>query len=92
MKKDFTELTVAEFYHMEKERLKVYYVSILLSLEIVCKHVTFCLNVYAGVVSRYAFFFLFFFSRKRFVIRRWHICGIIQTIHLRALNLWTLYD
>ncbi|KAF3696861.1 Baculoviral IAP repeat-containing protein 5.1 Survivin1 [Channa argus] len=24
MKKDFTELTVAEFYHMEKERLKVY--------------------------------------------------------------------
>lgn len=26
MKKDFTELTVAEFYHMEKERLKVYHV------------------------------------------------------------------
>ncbi|XP_056131291.1 baculoviral IAP repeat-containing protein 5b [Lampris incognitus] len=24
MKKDFTELTVAEFYHMEKERLKTY--------------------------------------------------------------------
>ncbi|XP_042348228.1 baculoviral IAP repeat-containing protein 5b [Plectropomus leopardus] len=24
MKKDFTELTVAEFYHMEKERLKIY--------------------------------------------------------------------
>lgn len=28
MKKDFTELTVAEFYHMEKERLKVYLVSV----------------------------------------------------------------
>ncbi|KAM6982080.1 baculoviral IAP repeat-containing protein 5b [Tautogolabrus adspersus] len=24
MRKDFTELTVAEFYHMEKERLKIY--------------------------------------------------------------------
>lgn len=29
MKKDFTELTVAEFFHMEKERLKVYLVSVL---------------------------------------------------------------
>lgn len=28
MKKDFTELTVAEFYHMEKDRLKVYLVSV----------------------------------------------------------------
>lgn len=28
MKKDFTELTVAEFYLMEKERLKVFYVSV----------------------------------------------------------------
>lgn len=28
MKKDFTELTVGEFYLMEQERLKVYHVSI----------------------------------------------------------------
>lgn len=26
MKKDFTELTVAELYNMEKERLKIFYV------------------------------------------------------------------
>lgn len=28
MKKDYTELTVAEHYNMEKERLKVYHVSV----------------------------------------------------------------
>uniref|UniRef100_A0A672HBQ8 Baculoviral IAP repeat containing 5b n=1 Tax=Salarias fasciatus TaxID=181472 RepID=A0A672HBQ8_SALFA len=34
MKKDFTELTVAEFFNLEKERLKVYLVRIIKTLSI----------------------------------------------------------
>lgn len=50
MKKDFTELTVAEFYHMEKERLKVYHVSGPYCLCTLCAvKRDFCLNTHAEV-------------------------------------------
>uniref|UniRef100_A0A672Y8U3 Baculoviral IAP repeat-containing protein 5.1-like n=1 Tax=Sphaeramia orbicularis TaxID=375764 RepID=A0A672Y8U3_9TELE len=38
MKKDFTELTVAEYYNLEKDRLKVYIVSV----HAVCTHSELC--------------------------------------------------
>ncbi|XP_034027482.1 baculoviral IAP repeat-containing protein 5b isoform X1 [Thalassophryne amazonica] len=65
MNKDFTELTVAEFYTMEKERLKIYIVSISVLRKCLFKlmsHICFC-------------------NRERHAIRRWHICGTNLTIH-----------
>lgn len=41
MKKDFTELTVAEFFHMEKERLKVYIVSLIICQYLSCVQLLF---------------------------------------------------
>lgn len=69
-KKDFSELTVAEYCHMEKERVKIYIVSV---------HSAFCrlwsmtcgLNT-GDFVPCYAFHFDS--SRERFVTKRWQIC------------------
>lgn len=85
MKKEFIELTVAEFYHLEKNRLKLYYVSNpTISVDYMQSTDVWPKSVYRG-----CFMFCIFFSlpRKRFVIRRWQICGITHIIHLRALNL-----
>lgn len=49
MKKDFTELTVAELYNMEKERLKIFYVR------------TECTELF--VYSHLQLFFYFFLMR-----------------------------
>lgn len=89
MKKDFTELTVAEFYHMEKERLKVYHVSV----PTICVDCVQWSEVLLKCLCRGCFTFCFFpFQRKvchkKMAYLRDDIDHTLETLKSQLDSLW----